>query len=774
MNHTVRHDGWLEVQSDSEFLEQDGDASFMATSAGPDIKLLSDNFVSLMDVLPGLMMDLQPVAMALLNVSDAALKTVGALEKMHLALPILGATIGFFVGGPLGALVGGLAGLSVELFKSDSHWTSLNSAIRNVRDRTKEYGAAVAAAAPPVFNMTTAVKGLTDAMQKNIAAVLTLQGDEVGWQQSLQAATKQLNSNSAGLKGNSADALANKAAVVQASNSAVAFAEDQINLRTNLGGASRVIQEQIHWLEVHGGKSAFATREIHALRMEEAKLHDIRQQIKVSGSGTWQVSGQPQTGTHPRSGAARGAFIRTGQPGVDDQLIMAQRGELVVPVPMVAAGLVDHLRGMIPGFASGGVVSSYSGSVGGMPPWLAKQDAATLRALDVATAAATAAGINAAQAAASSGGPGMPGPGGGAPAANAALARRLMPAWGSGPEWTAWNNVEMREAGWNQFARNANSGAYGIPQALPPSKMGAAANPPQSNPTAQIRWMISYIRGRYGDPIGAWGHELTHGWYAQGGVVGGDGKKKPVDPQQKRWLAQLAGDVKRLEADQDHAAKRRHLLNRGLAIDELWFLTHPGVKKGGIGWNEHEKALDRDRRLLRHFNRTETARESVLEKKIGLLRLLTHFPKGKKYGGPGVPAPPGDGGAGAGAGDGGAGGGGTTTTAPSGPPPIPPPPMPEWMVAAGLGGSAAAPGGFTFPSQMASRSMPEPIAYAPPYGGSRSMGGGGGEDLGAVIAELRALQQGIVGAVNMVAPGTARGFDRSQNSMAARVAGRFS
>src|SRR6185312_6114652 len=94
---------------------------------------------------------------------------------------------------------------------------------------------------------------------------------------------------------------------------------------------------------------------------------------------------------------------------------------------------------------------------------------------------------------------------------------------GSGAEWAAWNTLEMHEAGWNQYARNANSGAYGIPQALPPSKMGAAANPPQSNVHAQISWMIGYIKGRYGDPINAWAQYYNHpggvGWYDKGGVL---------------------------------------------------------------------------------------------------------------------------------------------------------------------------------------------------------------------------------------------------------------
>jgi hypothetical protein len=115
---------------------------------------------------------------------------------------------------------------------------------------------------------------------------------------------------------------------------------------------------------------------------------------------------------------------------------------------------------------------------------------------------------------------GSAGPGGGVPAANAALARRLKPAWGSGTEWVSWNDLEMREAGWNQFATNPTSGAYGIPQALPPTKMPfAAQRAGGSNPTAQIEWMISYITSVYGDPINADAHERSSHWYAAGGPV---------------------------------------------------------------------------------------------------------------------------------------------------------------------------------------------------------------------------------------------------------------
>jgi len=74
------------------------------------------------------------------------------------------------------------------------------------------------------------------------------------------------------------------------------------------------------------------------------------------------------------------------------------------------------------------------------------------------------------------------------------------------------NDLWMRESGWRWNAANA-SGAYGIPQALPGSKMASAGADWQTNPATQIRWGLGYIKSLYGTPCGAWGHELADGWY---------------------------------------------------------------------------------------------------------------------------------------------------------------------------------------------------------------------------------------------------------------------
>jgi hypothetical protein len=72
-----------------------------------------------------------------------------------------------------------------------------------------------------------------------------------------------------------------------------------------------------------------------------------------------------------------------------------------------------------------------------------------------------------------------------------------------------WN----AESGWNVTATNPTSGAYGIPQALPGSKMASAGSDWQTDAATQIRWGLGYIKSLYGTPCGAWAHEEADGWY---------------------------------------------------------------------------------------------------------------------------------------------------------------------------------------------------------------------------------------------------------------------
>ncbi len=94
------------------------------------------------------------------------------------------------------------------------------------------------------------------------------------------------------------------------------------------------------------------------------------------------------------------------------------------------------------------------------------------------------------------------------------IARALLGDFGfSSDQFGCLDSLYMRESGWNVYADNPTSSAYGIPQSLPGSKMASAGADWATNPVTQIRWGLGYIRDRYGSPCGAWGHSQAVGWY---------------------------------------------------------------------------------------------------------------------------------------------------------------------------------------------------------------------------------------------------------------------
>ena len=84
--------------------------------------------------------------------------------------------------------------------------------------------------------------------------------------------------------------------------------------------------------------------------------------------------------------------------------------------------------------------------------------------------------------------------------------------WSSG-QFSCLDPLWAHESGWSVTAYNAGSGAYGIPQALPGSRMASAGPDWQTSAATQIRWGLEYIESTYGSPCAAWDHELATGWY---------------------------------------------------------------------------------------------------------------------------------------------------------------------------------------------------------------------------------------------------------------------
>jgi phage-related protein len=246
-------------------------------------------------------------------------------------------------------------------------------------------------------------------------------------------------------------------------------------------------------------------------------------------------------------GLASGGKIHNGTgPRADDVLIRASRGETVVSAAHSAMLAPLFAAVGVPGYAGGGVV----GDVGGVVAALltGNTGALTNSLMDlvgvskgtsgdlaqmvtgipkkiigdaVHWVSGSIGGIISALFGTKSAGSALAGIAGVVPGiANARLAQLMYPKWASGSDWAAWNYVAMRESGWSNTANNPSSGAYGIAQALPYTKMPKAAWPPSAggsaDPATQIMWMISYMLGRYGGPVGAAAHEQQFNWYGGG------------------------------------------------------------------------------------------------------------------------------------------------------------------------------------------------------------------------------------------------------------------
>ncbi|QLJ00656.1 transglycosylase SLT domain-containing protein [Streptomyces sp. NEAU-sy36] len=91
-----------------------------------------------------------------------------------------------------------------------------------------------------------------------------------------------------------------------------------------------------------------------------------------------------------------------------------------------------------------------------------------------------------------------------------AIAHKMIP---DAAQFNAFSKIVERESGWNPTATNSSSGAYGLVQALPGSKMASAGPDWKTNPATQIKWGLDYMNSRYGSPVKAWSFWQANGWY---------------------------------------------------------------------------------------------------------------------------------------------------------------------------------------------------------------------------------------------------------------------
>ena len=94
------------------------------------------------------------------------------------------------------------------------------------------------------------------------------------------------------------------------------------------------------------------------------------------------------------------------------------------------------------------------------------------------------------------------------------IAQAMLPEFGfSADQFSCLDALWTKESGWDVYADNPTSSAYGIPQSLPGEKMASAGADWATNPATQIRWGLGYIRDRYGSPCSAWSFKQGRGWY---------------------------------------------------------------------------------------------------------------------------------------------------------------------------------------------------------------------------------------------------------------------
>jgi len=154
---------------------------------------------------------------------------------------------------------------------------------------------------------------------------------------------------------------------------------------------------------------------------------------------------------------------------------------------------------------------------------------------------------------------------------NQKLGQKMMAVAGfQAGDWPALDQLWIRESGWRTNATNPTSGAYGIPQALPPSKMASAGPDWRTSAATQIAWGLDYIRSRYGTPRYAWAHEQEFGWYAKGGLA---------RPGMVAWVGENGPELMRVSA----AGARIYSNRQSMAMARARNIPTPRGGQGGAG-----------------------------------------------------------------------------------------------------------------------------------------------------------------------------------------------
>jgi Transglycosylase SLT domain len=236
------------------------------------------------------------------------------------------------------------------------------------------------------------------------------------------------------------------------------------------------------------------------------KMHDVTVHLAVQAL-FGQIGGTQTSTWGPLVHPASGGFITGPGTGTSDSIpAMISNGEYVVKASQTAKylPLLNAINRGAQGYAAGGHVLGVAPNMGAFASSMNSGFGAGIKGINIGSIIGNTAG---------------PGVGGsyGTNGGNQAIGLAMMLASGYGlNQWPSLKALWTQESGWNASAVNPSSGAWGIPQSLPASKMASAGADYLTNPATQIRWGLGYIGGRYGSPARAWAHEQAMNWYGNG------------------------------------------------------------------------------------------------------------------------------------------------------------------------------------------------------------------------------------------------------------------
>lgn len=381
-------------QVDAEFRSQRWQSFFgwMGRTAPGDMKLLTDSLVHLMDALPPLLRDLQPVAETILKLGDAGARSINVLAVAWDKLQTKAA--GERSTSIFGEISRGVTWL--EAHTPAGHKSFLDLAegalgIHHAADKAgmslQAMGSQAQATRQQVSALTTAQTKAIDVMLGYSNALITQKNDALSLAQALQASSGRVGLQTVAQRASFSAANTYIADLENTAKQAIASGH-------GIGAQISAIQQALPLLDSAKTKNRLYWEEVRALKIWLDKLRQERIDITVDALGSWSVSHANIGSAGPH---AAGGIIRGPGTGTSDSIAAwLSSGEYVVKAAAVAqygTQLLDAINAQR--FAGGGIAGSYKDGIAGISPWLHRENAATINAIAASVASSFAAALRA-------------------------------------------------------------------------------------------------------------------------------------------------------------------------------------------------------------------------------------------------------------------------------------------------------------------------------------------------------------------------------------------